>query len=375
MENYAVDEIRKQFDFHNDRDVLRLYAMIQSGQIRLEGPAGRALDDEVYELAMAAKKRQASGGARAKQSQAGSLLGKRTRGATEQEKNGKDKKQHRSRAGSMRGRRIVVLTRKELLFRRFVSLLLVLVAVGCLGYFGYYCYEADRTRQENERMAALKENEQVNAMYDSQKIVQKDEETGQERVLTVLDEYKSLYNQNKNLIGWLKIADTNIDYPVMQTADNTYYLDHNMNQESDKNGTLFLDASCDVVRPSTNLIIYGHNMRSGNMFGNLDKYKSVDYYKKHPVISFDSIYEKGSYQVMYVFRSHIYREDEIAFKYYQFIDAVTQQEFDSNMRAMAEMSLYETGVEAVFGDQLLTLSTCDYEETDGRFVVVAKRIN
>ena len=110
------------------------------------------------------------------------------------------------------------------------------------------------------------------------------------------------------------------------------------------------------------------------MFGNLDKYKSSDYCKKHSVITFDSIYEKASYEVMYVFLSHIYNEDEVTFKYYQFIDADTQQEFDSNMRAMAEMSLYDTGVEAEFGDTLLTLSTCDYEETNGRFVVVAKRI-
>ena len=378
MENYAVDEIRKQFDFHNDRDILRLYAMIQSGQIRLDGTAGRVLDDEIYELAMAAKKRQASGGA----------SGERTRRQMKQKHHssektalpqrtaeGKRNMLRRSRgAAKRRDKKVVVLTRNELLLRRLLSFVLLIVAVGCLGYFSLYCYEAARTRQENERMAALKTNDVVNAMYGSQQVVQTDETTGQECVLTVLDEYKSLYNQNKNLIGWLKIADTNIDYPVMQTSDNTYYLDHNIDQESDKNGTLFLDAACDVVTPSTNLIIYGHNMRSGNMFGNLDKYKSADYYKEHPIISFDSIYEKGTYQVMYVFQSRIYNEDEITFKYYQFIDAASQQEFDSNMRAMAEMSLYDTGVEAVFGDRLLTLSTCDYEETNGRFVVVAKRI-
>lgn len=378
MENYAVDEIRKQFDFHNDKDILRLYAMIQSGQIRLEGAAGRALDDEVYELAMAAKKRQAAGGVSA--DAAGRQMKQKHRASekTGQQKIAADRMSDKPRrstgATKRRGKKVIVLTRKELWLRRLLSFVLLIVAAGCLGYFGLYCYEAAMTRQENERMAALKENDRVNDMYSSQQVVQKDEATGQERVLTVLDEYKSLYNQNKNLIGWLKIADTNIDYPVMQTSDNIYYLDHNINQESDKNGTLFLDASCDVVAPSTNLIIYGHNMRSGNMFGNLDKYKSADYCKKHPVISFDSIYEKRSYQVMYVFQSHIYTEDEITFKYYQFINAASQQEFDSNMRAMAEMSLYDTGVEAVFGDQLLTLSTCDYEEANGRFVVVAKRI-
>jgi sortase B len=190
----------------------------------------------------------------------------------------------------------------------------------------------------------------------------------------ILPEYKILYSTNKKLIGWLKIADSNIDYPVMQTGDNEYYLDHNMNQEYDKNGSIFMDTACDVIKPSTNLIVYGHNMKSGQMFGNLDQYSSEKYYRKHPTISFDTIYEKGTYEIMYVFRSHIYSEEEITFKYYQFIDALSEQEFDSNMTAMAAMSLYDTGVTARFGDRLLTLSTCDYKEDDGRFVVVAKKI-
>ena len=190
----------------------------------------------------------------------------------------------------------------------------------------------------------------------------------------MLEEYETLYNKNRRLIGWLKIEDTNIDYPVLQTTDNIYYLDHNFEQEYDKNGSLFLDAACDIVHRNTNLIIYGHHMRSGKMFGNLNKYSSESYYKEHPYIQFDTIYEKGTYQVMYVFRSKIYNEDEIVFKYYQFFDAVSEKEFDSNMQEMAAISLYDTGVRAGFGDELLTLSTCDNSEADGRFVVVAKRI-
>lgn len=135
-----------------------------------------------------------------------------------------------------------------------------------------------------------------------------------------------------------------------------------------------MDKDCDVLKPSTNFIIYGHHMKSGNMFGKLDKYEDVSYYEKHPYIQFDTIYEKGIYQVMYVFRSRVYREDEIVFKYYQFIDANGEQEFNSYMKEMAAMSFYDTGVTAEYGDQLLTLSTCDYQETNGRFVVVAKKI-
>ena len=192
--------------------------------------------------------------------------------------------------------------------------------------------------------------------------------------LEVLDEYKTLYNKNKSLIGWLKIDDTNIDYPVMQTANNEYYLDHNYNQEYDKNGSLFLDKDCDVVHRNTNLIVYGHHMKSGKMFGNLNQYGNEKYCKAHEIIQFDTIYEKGTYQVMYVFRTRVYNEDEVVFKYYQFLDAVSEKEFNSNMQEMAELSLVDTGVTASYGDELLTLSTCDSSETDGRFVVVAKRI-
>ncbi|MDE6419531.1 MAG: class B sortase, partial [Lachnospiraceae bacterium] len=202
----------------------------------------------------------------------------------------------------------------------------------------------------------------------------RDEAGEEEIILTVLDEYKTLYNKNRSLIGWLKIDDTNIDYPVMQSPDPNYYLTHNFNQEHDNNGSIFLDPDCDIVHRNTNLILYGHHMRSGKMFGSLDSYSSEAFYEEHKYITFDTIYEKGTYEVMYVFRSRIYNEDEIVFKYYQFIDVDSEQEFYSNMNDIAEMSIYDTGVTAVYGDKLLTLSTCDYREENGRFVVVAKRI-
>lgn len=356
MGNSVIDEIKQTYDLNKDSDILALYAALQAGQYHLVTPEERAFDDEIYELAMEAKRRQ-----REKEGDS------RSEGA-----------QKRSRAGNARkvktDRKVVVLTRQELRVKRMVAATLFLLAAGCLIYFGLYCYEAYRTRQENERLASRKENEMLSSMYETQEIIHTDEETGQEKVYTVLDEYKSLYNHNKNLIGWLKIADTNIDYPVMQTDNNEFYLDHDVNHEPDKNGTLFMDYQCDILAPSANFIIYGHNMRSGNMFGNLDKYKSESYYKEHPVILFDTIYEKGIYQVMYVFNSHIYTEDEITFKYYQMIEIDSEKEFESNMKSMQEIALYDTGVEAVYGDQLITLSTCDYGEDDGRFVVVAKRV-
>lgn len=260
--------------------------------------------------------------------------------------------------------------------RKLTILTCALTAVVCLGYFGIYLFYQNRTEESYTQLIALKEKSSGNLFEevgDDKVIINYD--TEEEQIIPeVLDEYKNLLKKNKKLIGWVKIDDTYIDYPVMQTTDNEYYLDHNLNQEYDKNGSIFMDKDCDVIKPSTNLILYGHHMQSGKMFGGLDKYSSQEYYKEHRYIEFDTIYEKGIYEVMYVFRSRVYSEADVVFKYYQFIDAMSEVEFDSYMKEMASVSLYDTGVTAGYGDRLLTLSTCDYQEKNGRFVVVAKRV-
>lgn len=259
--------------------------------------------------------------------------------------------------------------------RKILILLCSVVAIGCLVYVGMYSYEDYRTKESYEQMSQLKEQTNKVPILTPEDTAPTINYTDTNvEVPEVLEEYKNLYNMNKKLIGWLKIDDTIIDYPVMQTSDNEYYLTHNINQEKDRNGALFLDKDCDVLKPSTNLIIYGHHMSSGRMFGNLDDYESESYYKKHSIIQFDTIYEKGTYEVMYVFRSKLYSEAEVVFKYYQFIECYSEQEFDSYMKEMAAMSLYDTGVTAKYGDRLLTLSTCDNSVEYGRFVVVAKRV-
>ena len=262
--------------------------------------------------------------------------------------------------------------------RKLIIISCSVAAACCLGYFAVYSYYDYRTQSAYRLLSELKESAEgsvssTSAVPDSPEgpLFTLD---GEAESREVLEEYQKLMVRYKRLIGWVKIEGTKIDYPVMQTVDNEYYLDHNMDHQYDKNGTIFMDKDCDVLKPSTNYILYGHHMKNGRMFGQLDLYKDESYYEEHPYISFDTIYEKGTYQVMYVFRSKVYKEDEIAFKYYQFIDANGEMEFASYMEEMAAMSLYDTGVTAEFGDQLLTLSTCDYQETDCRYVVVEKKV-
>ena len=203
----------------------------------------------------------------------------------------------------------------------------------------------------------------------------------------ILFEYEELYNQNNDMIGWLKIEDTVIDYPVMQTMeDENFYLKRNFEKESDDNGCLIMDTDSVVgvgtkelgyvesKEPSSNLIIHGHNMKSGNMFGELDLYKNETYGKEHNIICFDSIYEKREYELISVFYSQVFYQHEDVFKFYKFFQADTQEEFDDWYNNIKQMSLYDTGVEAELGDEFITLSVCAYHVEDGRFVVVGKRI-
>ena len=254
--------------------------------------------------------------------------------------------------------------------RKWTIVILSILATACMVYVGIYYYQFEKNRVDYNKLAALKEEDSVLETEKGYTIVVEE----QKDMPPILAKYETLYKKNKKLIGWLKIDDTNIDYPVMQTVNNEYYLDHNFNQEYDKNGSLFLDKDCNAAFPNTNMIIYGHHMKSGKMFGNLNYYSKESYYKEHPQIHFDTIYEEGVYDIMYVFRSRIYNEDEVVFKYYQFFDVNSADEFYSAMDEMARMSLYDTGVTADYGDKLITLSTCDSSEEDGRFVVVAKKV-
>lgn len=366
-----IQQIRSQVDMEQPGAVITLYSDMQAGKYRFETVVGNDFDDEIYELA---KKYESQG-----YNKDSRVSARKKREKKPKQKKQKDVKQQKAKQVSLEDydadmqKEILAQIKKRDRRRRLLVILCSVVAVGCFGYFGVYSFFVERNEMDYENLSRLKGNSALTgSLFHGVTIHYTEEE---EIELEVLEEYQTLYNKNKKLIGWLKIDDTIIDYPVMQTANNEYYLDHNFNQEYDKNGSLFLDKDCDVVRRNTNLIIYGHHMKSGKMFGNLNSYSNEDYGKKHSLIQFDTIYEKGTYEVMYVFRSRIYNEDEVVFKYYQFLDAASEAEFNSNMQEMAALSLYDTGVTASYGDELLTLSTCDSSETDGRFVVVAKRVS
>ena len=370
-----INTIKAQTDLEDPVQLYELYGEMQSGIYRFETLVGNDFDDEIYERIEKLKKQGITAQNAARFSSKGKVgKGKKEkkarRSAQGTSKPKKKEMQSRTMDKVMEEQVLLELRRREKR-RKLIVLAASVVAVASLSYFGVYYFIVARNNASYEQLAALKGSDALADAKDKNDFAIHKTAV---QLPDVLDEYKTLYEKNKKLIGWLKIDDTIIDYPVMQTGDNSYYLEHNFNQEYDKNGSLFLDYNCSIYPRSTNLIIYGHHMKSGQMFGQLQKYAKQSYGEKHSIITFDSIYEKATYQVMYVFRSQVYNEDDLVFKYYQFIDANSEKEFDSYMNEMAKMSLYDTGVTASYGDSLLTLSTCDNSQTDGRFVVVAKRI-
>lgn len=191
----------------------------------------------------------------------------------------------------------------------------------------------------------------------------------------ILPKYEELYSKNKDLVGWVKITGTPIDYPVVQKpGDEDYYLTHGFDGEKNINGLPVLDAACDFLKPGTNLIIHGHNMKNGQMFASLHKYKGEKFYREHSVINFDTLYGQGEYEIIAVFLSRVYKKNENVFKFYQFTEARNKEEFDKYINNIKELSLYDTGVTAEYGDELITLSTCSYHTENGRIAVVAKKI-
>jgi sortase B len=192
----------------------------------------------------------------------------------------------------------------------------------------------------------------------------------------ILVQYQSLHQENSDMIGWVKIEGTSLDYPVMQNReDGEYYLHRNFQKEYEYSGLPFLDKKCNISNSDTNRIIYGHNMKNDSMFSCLLKYRDQEYFTKHPMIEFDTIYEQGRYQIIAVILSKVYKKTDDTFKFYQFVRADTEKEFDEYIRNMKELSLYDTGISAIYGDELLTLVTCAYHTENGRLAVLAKKVN
>lgn len=178
---------------------------------------------------------------------------------------------------------------------------------------------------------------------------------------------------NSDVVGWIKIENTNIDYPVMQNGD--YYLHRNIYKNYSSHGTPYLAEYCNI-QYSDNLIIYGHHMNDNSMFAQLDNYKKHSFYENHKYIKFYSYYNgktiEKNYEVAIAFKTVVYSDK--GFKYYNYTNFSDVQELTDFIENCRKLEFYNTGIDINYGDKLITLSTCEYSQKDGRIVVVAKQI-
>ena len=186
----------------------------------------------------------------------------------------------------------------------------------------------------------------------------------------ILDTYKKLHDQNENFYGWLYIDGTPIDYPVMQGPDNEFYLSHNLERKYDKYGMLILDYGSDDTDKSPHLIVYGHNVHNGDLFGELINYKDMGYYKYHPVINFDSLYERTQYEIFAIFRVSL-EEAQAEEKLFTTYNYESKEEFDDMLKFVKNKSMIKIDKSPNYKDTILSLVTCEYTKKDGRFVVMA----
>ena len=262
----------------------------------------------------------------------------------------------------------------EKLMKKYIYWILLAVFAAIFGTSIYfiidYCREAGRQAELYGNLASM-----VDAAAQDDTVTELSEQIPYSEEKTILPELAELYQQNSDLVGWISIADTNINYPVMQSVNEpNFYLKHGFDREYSSYGCPYVQEDCDVQKPSDNLVIHGHHMKNGSMFAHLDKLTDEDFWSGHRTITFNTLTDKQEYEIVAVFRTVVHKDNADSFKYYCFVDAESSDEFDGYIARCKELSIYDTGVNAEYGDKLITLSTCEYSRTNGRLVVVAKRI-
>ena len=273
-------------------------------------------------------------------------------------------------------------------FLDFLLALFILTFIGSAGYLAFYYYNINKSQKMAGKLEELIEYGPVPETTDdyvyNPPVLDDDGNVLDPGGLSytevngkmVLSMYAKLYEMNSDFIGWLTIPDTGISYPVMYTPnDEEYYLRRGFDKEYSNAGTLFASKESKIAVPSDNIVIYGHNMQAGTMFHGLLDYQKEDFYKQHKTIIFNTIYEPAEYEVIAAFRTNIKEVDDEGFKYYQFFNAAEPADFDSYVENCQALTPYDTDSTATYGDKLITLSTCSYHTNEGRYVVVAKKVN
>ena len=187
-----------------------------------------------------------------------------------------------------------------------------------------------------------------------------------------------LRSQNSDFKGWLSLVGANVDNPVYQTTDNSYYLNHNQEKKKSIYGALYFDYENVITEEKVdkNLVIYGHEMKNGTMFGSLKKLRNLSFYKENSTVELTLYGEKSTYRIYSVFVLNATRADDDGYIYNisrkKFIN---DDDFNKWVDEAMDRSIIDTNVKVEFGDDILTLITCAGDFDNARLVVMAKKLD
>ncbi|MBQ9632428.1 MAG: class B sortase [Lachnospiraceae bacterium] len=354
-----IEAINEELDVHDPEVAVRLYNMIRSGEIAFKTAIGDDFSAHVADIVADRSK------------------------------------------GFMDGEQAVEEARAQVRVQLIAGVISAVLAVALFAYFGIVqvsewnsarklsklrdtvgeegTTEAGGDKLVDESTGELRKEEGANSAGNTASSGEVDPFARGELIdpstLEILPEYQAAFDENNELVGWLTIPDTAIDYPVVQKADdNEYYLSHAFDNTPDTAGTLFVDYRSDITNPTTNTIIYGHNMHNKTMFGTVSDYLDRNFFETHKRVQFNTIFEKREYEIVAVCLAEVIYQDENSYRYYNFIQASNQAEGAAFVAKVKALSVFGEDIDLVKTDEILTLSTCNDYVQDGRLFLVARRL-
>lgn len=252
------------------------------------------------------------------------------------------------------------LESKKTLYRKIKLLILLAIIIFCLYQIASYMWNSYYSNKLNIQLQKLYQDD-VQETKDN-----KAREDSKSKGNNIVN-FEKLLAINSEVVGWIKIEDTNIDYPVVKGEDNDYYLNHNIKKEASSSGAIFMDYRNEGTEEDLNTIIYGHNMKDGSMFKALTSYKEKDFLITHPIIELTTFNKSTKWEIFSVYIT------DTDFNYIK-TNFNDKEEYGSFLKELKNKSLYDTGVKVSSEDSILTLSTCTYEFYDARFAIHSKLI-
>lgn len=258
-----------------------------------------------------------------------------------------------------------MMKEKRNMMKKIVSNLVTVVCLGVFFYAAYGLFDIFMDYYQNRKMLSDVQETFYNAASAEESDTQDEDNSSR----TIRPGFKELLKQNSDVVGWITIDGTQIDYPVLQSSNNKTYLTQNYNNSESRAGSIFLDYRNNIASPGLNTVVYGHRMKDGSMFQHLTKFLDKDFFDSHRTFEFDTLYDSYEAEIFAVYNTLT------DFNYIQ-TEFANEEEYGQLLTKIQNVSKFKTDVKVSPSDSIITLSTCDYEldENEGRLVIQAKLV-